>query len=163
MSTFVTVGNGRQPFDRLLHAVAKAQDLLPQPVCVQCGSTSFNHPKWDVREFIDMHDFERLIRQSTVLIMHGGAGSIISACRAGKCPVVMPRLARYGEIIDDHQLEFAEALARRGSVLLARDPLELPSAIERARTGTSGRPVGDEPPLVANIARLLAAINEGAK
>jgi UDP-N-acetylglucosamine transferase subunit ALG13 len=110
-----------------------------------------------------MHEFERLMSQCTLLIMHGGAGSILNACLAGKRPVVMPRRARYGEIIDDHQVEFAEALARRGSVLLAHEPSELRSAIEQASRSPSRMLLGDEPALVDTIARLLATISGASK
>jgi UDP-N-acetylglucosamine transferase subunit ALG13 len=160
MTTFVTVGNGSQPFDRLLRAVANAQHLLPLPVFIQRGSTSFAHPLWNVRDFIEMHEFERLMHQSALVIMHAGAGSIINAARAGKCPVVMPRRARYGEIVDDHQVEFAEALAGENLVMLANDPADLEPAITRACAVSARRLASDDPPLVAHVARLIASIDK---
>jgi UDP-N-acetylglucosamine transferase subunit ALG13 len=160
LTTFVTVGNGTQPFDRLLGAVAKAQHVLPQPVFVQRGSTNFAHPTWNVRDFIDMQEFERLMQQSTLLIMHAGAGSIINAVRTGKRPVVMPRRACYGEIVDDHQVDFAAALAREDHVVLAREPADLVSAIERACAETARSVEGDDPPLVEHLARLLASLGQ---
>jgi UDP-N-acetylglucosamine transferase subunit ALG13 len=48
----------------------------------------------------------------------------------------VPRLRRYGEAVDDHQVHFARRLAERGLVMLAEDPEGLPEAL--ARVDTSG-------------------------
>jgi UDP-N-acetylglucosamine transferase subunit ALG13 len=160
LSTFITVGNGREPFERLLRAVVEVQDLLPRPVSVQCGSTKFAYPTWNVRPFLDMHEFERLIQQSNLLIMHAGAGSVINAARTAKRPIVMPRRACYGEIVDDHQIEFAEALAGQGRVILAREPADLAPAIECAFAGKDRGLTGDDAPLVQHITQLLALLDQ---
>jgi UDP-N-acetylglucosamine transferase subunit ALG13 len=50
----------------------------------------------------------------------------------GKRPVVVPRLQRFREAVDDHQLFFARRLASAGLVTLVEDPHELASVIESA-------------------------------
>lgn len=45
-----------------------------------------------------------------MLITHGGAGTMVNAVKRGKRVIVVPRLARYGEHVDDHQLELAKRL-----------------------------------------------------
>jgi len=157
LTTFVTVGNATQPFDRLLAAVSDAGSKLPRPVIVQRGVSKFNRPDWLISDYVQMEEFERLIRDSTLLIMHAGAGSIIQAVRARKLPVVMPRRASYGEVIDDHQVEFSEALAAARYVALARGPEQLADAIRRALVPTSTS-VCMGPPLVQHIDRLLAGV-----
>ena len=92
---------------------------LPQPVFVQSGSTPFDAAGCEVAPFLAMSEFERRVAQSTLLIMHAGAGSVITAVRAGKVPVVMPRRARFGEHVDDHQVEFARELAAAGRIVVA--------------------------------------------
>lgn len=72
------------------------------------------------------------VAEAELLIMHGGAGSIIHSLQMGKVPVVMPRLSKYGEIIDDHQLEFVLALAESGRIVLAREPSDLAQAVSKA-------------------------------
>jgi exopolysaccharide biosynthesis glucuronosyltransferase PssE len=157
LTTFVTVGNATQSFDRLLAGVSEAGPKLPRPVIVQRGVSKFNRPDWLIRDYVPMEEFDRLIRDSTLLIMHAGAGSIIHAVRARKLPVVMPRRARYGEIIDDHQVEFSEALAAARYVALARGPEQLADAIGRALVpATTSVSIG--PSLVQHIDRLLAGL-----
>jgi len=129
VSTFVTVGNATQPFDRLLSAVAAITASLPQPVIVQRGAGTVIHPLWDTREFVPMEVFRHYVAHAELLIMHGGAGSIIEALTARRMPIVMPRRAHYGEILDDHQVELTRALSDAGEIVLVMESGELARAI----------------------------------
>lgn len=132
MSTFVSVGNGTQSFSRLLDEVARIASELPQPVIVQHGNTPFQSEACKAIRFVDMGEFERLVAESELLILHAGAGSVIHAVGAGKVPVVMPRRAEHGEIVDDHQIGFAQALEEAGKVVVASDPSQLADAVRSA-------------------------------
>lgn len=155
MTTFVSVGNATQPFDRLLEAILRLPSL-PQPVIVQHGHTRFDAPGFDARAFLGMAEFGELLASADLLILHAGAGSVIHAVRAGKIPVVMPRRKGNGEIVDDHQVEFGRALADTGKVVLAEGPDQLVCAVEEAlRQQAAGRVQGSEPPLVKMIGDVL--------
>jgi UDP-N-acetylglucosamine transferase subunit ALG13 len=80
-----------------------------------------------------MDEFLRLVEQADLVIAHAGAGTLLNVLRAGKVPVVMPRRKRYGEHVDDHQMELVEALGSTGWVIPALEPRDLPSAIAEAR------------------------------
>ena len=114
-----------------------------------------SHRDWESLPFVSMDEFERQIQQSSLLIMHAGAGSVIHAIRAGRLPIVMPRRAAEGEHIDDHQHEFATALASTGQVLLARDTVELRTAVGAA-LASPGRRATSPSRLVQHILDLLA-------
>jgi UDP-N-acetylglucosamine transferase subunit ALG13 len=95
--------------------------------------------------------------------MHAGAGSIMHAVEAGKVPVVMPRRAAFGEHVNDHQVEFAQALAEAGKVVMANTPDDLARAVEEAmarqklaqvKHGSAGE--GSMPPLTLMIERVLS-------
>lgn len=133
MCTFVTVGNGTLPFTRLLQAICEVAQQLPQPVFVQFGADqSFSCPVCTSVAFLEMGEFEKRVTEAELLILHAGAGSVMHAVRAGKIPVVMPRLAKFGEIVDDHQLEFAHALEKTGKVFVAHDAATLVQAATSA-------------------------------
>lgn len=158
MSTFVTVGNATQPFERLLRAVTANLDMLPKPVHVQHGAMPFSIPGCSAHPFLRMDQFAELVRCSNLLIMHCGAGSLMHALDAGKLPVVMPRQSRFGEHVDDHQIELAEALAGTGRIVMARWESELPNAICKAiEMGRMPRQPSGEPPLVGLVRDRLAA------
>lgn len=132
MSTLVTVGNAHQPFQRLLDAVAANAAQLPQPVIVQYGHGRFEAAGCDARAFIPMDEFERLIETAELVIQHAGGGGVLLAIRAGKVPVIMPRRAALGEIVDDHQVANAAALAQAGKAVVVHAAGDLLTAVERA-------------------------------
>jgi UDP-N-acetylglucosamine transferase subunit ALG13 len=107
-----------------------------------------------------MDQFERQIQQSSLLIMHAGAGSVIHAIHAGRLPIVMPRCAANGEHIDDHQFEFATALASTGQVLLACDSAELRCAVGVA-LASPGRRAAAPTHLVQHIRDVPAGLDAG--
>lgn len=130
--TFVSVGNATRPFNRLLDEVIKLVPDLPRPVVVQHGVAPFPSKVCIAVPFLSMVEFERLMCESELLILHAGAGSVIHAVRAGKVPVVIPRRAGYDEIVDDHQVELAKALAAAGRVVAIDDVAQLCDAAKTA-------------------------------
>ena len=157
MSTFVSVGNATQPFSRLLDAVTRLAPGLPQPVTVQHGSNTFASAACRSVAFLDMESFTAHIREADLLIFHAGAGSVINAIQAGKVPVVVPRRACYGEHVDDHQLEFARALATAGKVVVVEDVGRLAAAVDEARFRQARQsPSVKLPPLVSMVGSVLA-------
>ena len=156
MMTFVSVGNATQPFSRLIDAVLKLASNLPQPVLVQRGNTIVPKAGCVVKPFLEIEAFRQFIEQAELLILHAGAGSIIHAIQAGKIPVVMPRLAKYGEHVDDHQVEFARALVQLGRIVVAEEPANLIDAIAEAqKRQTKTLHTVCTPPLVGLIRAVL--------
>jgi UDP-N-acetylglucosamine transferase subunit ALG13 len=177
MGTFVTLGNLRKPFPRILTAVAQAVEQLSTPILIQHG-----HTPWPAAmpghttgvAFLDNDEFEHAVAASDVCIAHGGAGSILTAHRAGVIPFVMPRRQRPGEHIDDHQHELVSQLAGRGLVhrfddaaqlrKLLREhtpaPSESLSAGAAISTGTPRAIPQERSAMVQTISDLLATIEE---
>ncbi len=157
MSTFVSVGNAQQSFARLLDEVARISPQLPQPVVVQHGHTAFAAAGCVSMDFLDPARYAEQIRTARVLVLHAGAGSVLHAIKAGHVPVVMPRLARFSEHVNDHQLAFAKQLAQAGRVLLVEEAAQLADAVARVpgRQAPGAVPAGGA--LVAEVRRMLEA------
>ena len=87
------------------------------------------------------------------------AGSIMVALSEGRQPIVVPRLARFGEAVDDHQVQVAEMLAERDRVQVLMEPGDLADAIARgtATETTASLPFG---PLVEVVA---AEVDQAAR
>jgi UDP-N-acetylglucosamine transferase subunit ALG13 len=112
---FVTVGASPLPFGRMLRAVGT---LPGEDLFVQHGA---GMPPQDAARAVDFLSFGEMVQameSADVVVSHAGAGSIICALRAGHTPLVMPRLARYSETVDDHQLELARALEAQSRVVV---------------------------------------------
>lgn len=132
MTTFVTVGNNKKPFKRLLDSVKLVSSELPQPLIIQHGYTEIDDSGCIAYSFLGMEEFVQQIRVADLVIMHAGAGSVIHAIHQGKVPVVMPRRAELGEHINNHQLELARTLSSLGKVVVAENDSEIVDAAKRA-------------------------------
>jgi UDP-N-acetylglucosamine transferase subunit ALG13 len=163
VSTFVSVGNCYQPFKRLIDEVSRlaACGVLPRPVYVQHGHTPFGSEHCIGQAFLNNAEFESRVAEASVIIVHAGAGTILQAVHAGKVPIVMPRRSSKGEHVDDHQFELATFLASNQRVVVANEPSELTTAIEKAGTLQSYRETGmhvrPEPILIDLVRQTLAA------
>jgi UDP-N-acetylglucosamine transferase subunit ALG13 len=150
---FVTVGTHTAQFDRLVRAADEYARTTSEEVIVQRGASA---PTTAARsfDFCDSAEVDRLIRASRVVVCHG-ADTILDVLRAGKPVLAVPRQKRYGEALNDHQVDFALALAERGWIAILEAPeAGLPEAIERA-AGLTIPSVPDEPPLASAIRDLL--------
>ncbi len=132
MSTFVTVGNDKKPFTRLLQAVTELAPRLPAPVIVQHGHTPFADARCQPFAFLGMDEFERQLREASLLITHAGAGSILGAIQARKVPIVVPRRAGMHEHVNDHQIELAAQLETTGRIVVVQDVAMLAQAVDAA-------------------------------
>ena len=155
---FVTVGNATQPFPRLLEAVdrlAGAGLFAGDPVFLQSGNNPGFRPAHCRHEaFLSREQFEDMVQHADLIISHAGAGTLLQVLQAGKLPVVMPRSRECGEIIDEHQMELAKALASEGRIVPAYSPEELPAAIQQART-RSGPPAAASSRMLALVAEAI--------
>ena len=88
-----------------------------------------------------------------LVITHAGVGSILCARRAGHVPIVVPRQSRYGEHVDDHQVELVRALEERDAVIGVWETEQLPQIVESTRRRS------EPPPAVAH-GRLPQAVRE---
>ncbi len=110
----VTVGTQetysfRRLFERLVKILPSSTDVL-----WQTGATDVSGLGIVSRDTVPAAELEAAIAKADVVIAHAGTGSALTAFDAGKCPVLVPRLAKYGEHIDDHQQQIAAELHRRG-------------------------------------------------
>ncbi|OZM70342.1 glycosyl transferase [Amycolatopsis antarctica] len=69
---------------------------------------------------------------ASVVLTHGGTGSIMDARACGHLPVVVPRRGELGEHVDDHQVSFSRRIAERGWIHLAEHEDTLHGHLDRA-------------------------------
>jgi len=114
-----TLGTIFFPFDRavLWLKVLLEQKIIVEPVLLQHGATSvthIRHPLLTTTVSLSRPDMQDMIQQSSLVISHAGQGSTRMLVEMGACFILLPRLKRYGEHVDDHQLLFAQAVEPYG-------------------------------------------------
>lgn len=129
----LTLGTERYPFPRALEQLAQA---LPADAEIlrQVGHTPVTDAHGPCRRWVPGDELARAVAEADLVVTHAGVGSVLSALRAGRHPVVLPRLARLGEHVDDHQLQLARMLAERGLASIATPEDDLvPILVDAAR------------------------------
>lgn len=134
---FVTVGSQKFQFDRLLRAVDAlvASGAVEGGAFAQTGACSYLPENFLSEAFLDRGRFGELMDASDVVVTHGGTGAIIGAIKRGKRVVAVPRLTRYGEHVDDHQVEIVRQFGEMGLIEPCLDVRDMPEAYARAIAG----------------------------
>ncbi len=120
----VTLGTQDKKFTRLLEAIQKQIDnkKINEKVIVQAGCTSnFKSKDMEIFDLIPMNEFDEKIKECDILITHGGVGSIITGLKNNKIVIAAPRLKKYNEHVNDHQLQIVENFAKEGYILYLED------------------------------------------
>ena len=110
----VTLGTYRgYSFPRL---VQRLLQILPEnaEVLWQTGDTDVSSFGIAGHNTMPESDLSEAMREADVVVAHAGVGTALSAFEAGKCPLLVPRRLSRGEHVDDHQIQIAEELTKRG-------------------------------------------------
>jgi UDP-N-acetylglucosamine transferase subunit ALG13 len=131
--------------------IERLLELLPveAEVLWQTGDTDVSGFGIEGREAIPERELTEAMAAADLVVAHAGVGAALAAFEVGKCPVLVPRRHSRGEHIDDHQIQIAGELSRRGLALAAEAP-DL-AAADLATAG--GRSVGrraDPPPILTD-------------
>lgn len=112
---FVTVGTHEQPFNRLVECVDKLVETgkINEEVFIQTGYSTYEpkYCKWS--KLLPYQDMVKKVQDARIVITHGGPSSFIMPLQIGKIPIVVPRQKKYGEHVNDHQVEFCKNVAER--------------------------------------------------
>lgn len=111
---FITLGSQKFQFNRLLAEIDKLLDegKIQERVFAQTGYSDYKPRKYEYKQFLDRNEFSEIMKSSNIVITHGGTGAIIGAIKQGKKVISVPRLSKYGEHVDDHQLEITNAFKK---------------------------------------------------
>ena len=134
---FVTVGSRNYPFDRLFIELDKLyeENIIEDKIFAQIGTTTYKPKHFEYKDFISQEEFLEKVNEANFVISHGASGSIMKALNAGKKVIAVTRLEKYGEHINDHQIQNNEAFGSNGYVIPVIEMSELKDAIIKIQTG----------------------------
>jgi UDP-N-acetylglucosamine transferase subunit ALG13 len=142
----VTLGTYRgYSFVRLVRHLL---EVLPPEADVlwQTGDTDTSGLGIDGHYAIPERELIDAMREADVVVAHAGVGTALAALEVGKCPVLVPRRLAHGEHVDDHQIQIAQELARRGlAISVEADALTVEDL--RRAAGRAVTTLAEEPPL----------------
>lgn len=123
---FLTVGTHEQQFNRLVKYIDKMKEngVIHEEVIIQTGFSTYEprYCKW--RKLFPFQDMVKNVREARIVITHGGPSSFIMPLQVGKIPIVVPRQKEYEEHVNNHQVEFARAVAERQKNIIVVEEIE---------------------------------------
>lgn len=129
---FVTVGTHEQPFNRLIEYIdsLKKDGVVSEEVIIQTGFSTYEprYCKWS--KLLSYKEMVQNVVDARIVITHGGPASFIMPLQIGKTPIVVPRQKQFNEHVNDHQVDFAKAVAERmGTIIPVTEINELRNII----------------------------------
>jgi UDP-N-acetylglucosamine transferase subunit ALG13 len=136
----VTLGTQKFQFNRLLTEIDNLiVDNMITDVFAQIGHSSYTPTYFEFCRFLDKADFNKKMDECEFVITHAGTGAITTALKKGKKVIVVPRLSKFGEHVDDHQLEIANEFEASRFVEAVYDVKEIREAVLKLKTSDYNR------------------------
>lgn len=135
---FVCVGSRKYPFNRLFQKLDELceEGFIKDEIFAQIGTSTYTPKYFKYKDFISQEEFLEKVKEADIVISHGASGSIMKALNAGKKVIAVTRLEKYGEHINDHQIQNNEAFASNHYVLAVYEMDELKDALQKIYDGT---------------------------
>ena len=132
----VTLGTQDKKFYRLLDAIEEEinKGNIKDKVIVQAGySSDYKTKNMEIFDLIPLKKFDKLVKECDILITHGGVGSIITGLKYNKKVIAMPRLKKYKEHTNDHQVQIINIFSNNGYILSISEEENLENVLKRIK------------------------------
>ena len=133
---FVTLGSQKFQFNRLLIELDKLveEKKICNAIFAQIGYSDYKPKNYEFKEFLDREQFAEFMDKCDTVITHGGTGAIVGAVKRDKKVIAVPRLAKFGEHVDDHQLQIIDQFTNMNFIVGVKDTNEIYEALELLKT-----------------------------
>lgn len=131
----VLLGTQNNSFHRLLEEVQKNIDNgnIKEKVIAQKGYTKFESADMVLYNQVPIEEMKNLIKKADLIITHGGVGSIISSIEQGKKVIAIPRLRKYREHVNDHQIDIVKSFNELGYIIGIEDVSQIGEALKKVK------------------------------
>lgn len=133
---FVSLGTQDKSFERLLKIIDEniQNKVINEKVIVQAGYTKYKSDNMQIFDYVSIDDFNKYINECSLFITHGGVGNILSALKANKKVIAVPRLAKYKEHTNDHQLQIVNNFYEKGYILRLLETDDFKDVYKKVKT-----------------------------
>lgn len=161
---FVTVGSQKFQFNRLLKEIDKLVEnrIIQDDVFAQCGVSDYKPINYDYKDFLTQEEFKEHMNSADIVITHAGTGAIITALKNEKKVIAIPRLSKYGEHVDNHQIELINEFKELNFIEPIYEISELKEALEIVKNKKYNKYISNTQTIMENIINYLED-NNGKK
>ena len=157
----VMLGTQNNSFHRLLEEIDRLieKKVIDEEVIVQAGYTKYQSENMQIIDFMSKQELQRLQQEADLIITHGGVGSIITSLEIGKKVIAVPRLHKYGEHVNDHQIEIVDKFNKNGNIIGINEVEELEEAINKAKNFQPKKYIENNKKMLDIIEKYIENIN----
>ena len=157
---FITLGSQKFQFNRLLKEIDKLveQGKIKEEVFAQIGYSDYQPINYTYKKFMDRDEFAAMEGKADIVITHGGTGAIIGAVKREKKVIAVPRLAKYGEHVDNHQLQLLKEFENMNIIVACYDTEKIGEAYESIRDVKLRSYKSNQHTIISNIENYLKAL-----
>jgi UDP-N-acetylglucosamine transferase subunit ALG13 len=131
----VTLGTRAFQFDRLLHKLDELckKGVIKEKLVVQSVTSDHAFESFNPEPYFSAEQMRLYMAESSLIITHGGTGTITDALKLGKTVIGVPRLSKFNEHIDDHQVELIRFFRKQNYIIGIDDVEQLEEALDRSK------------------------------
>lgn len=131
----VLLGTFKIEFSRPIIAIENAikNGEINEEVIVQAGHTAYTSEFLTIRSFINPKELDELYERAEIIVTHAGVGSILRGFRMNKKIIAIPRLYKFQEHVDDHQLDISEEFSRLNYLIIWNENDKFKDILAKAR------------------------------
>lgn len=167
LNVLITIGTMTDlKFTRLFEAIDNlcSEGVLDgEKVTAQIGAETYTPKYFSSFEMIEDQSFKKMIEESDLIITHAGTGTVTTCLKKGKKVIIFPRMKKYQEHYDDHQLELSEVFSRKGYALKAYNEIELKNCIQNIADFTPEPFVSNNQQMNQLVIRFIEEAKENKK
>ena len=154
---FVTLGSQKFQFNRLLKEIDRLieKGTIKEKVIAQVGASDYKPKNFEYFDFLTRDEFQKYMSECDYVITHAGTGAIITALKNEKKVIAIPRLAKYGEHVDDHQIQLINEFNELNFVEPVYEINELEDALKNIKKKKYSKYVSNTSAIVNDIKEFI--------
>lgn len=151
----ITVGSQKFQFNRLLKEIDKLIEnkVIKEDVFAQIGVSDYKPKNYKYIDFMSQDEFSNKMDEADIIITHAGTGVIVNAAKKEKKVIGVPRLSKYEEHVDDHQIQLINEFTSLGFIEPAYETKDIKEAIKNVKKKKYNK-------YISNTAAIIDSIEE---
>ena len=154
---FVTLGSQKFQFNRMLIEIDKLIEngKITDEVFAQTGASDYKPKNFKYKDFLTQDEFKEYMKNANLVITHAGTGAIVTALKNDKLVIAIPRLAKFGEHVDDHQIQLIDEFKELNFIEPVYEIEQLESALELVKKNTYNKYISNTKTIINDIEKFI--------
>lgn len=154
---FITVGSQKFQFNRLLIEIDKLIEdkIINDSVFAQIGVSDYKPKNYEYTDFTTQDEFAKKIDEADLIITHGGTGVIVNALKKNKKIIAIPRISRYGEHVDNHQIQLIDEFKKMNFIEAVYEIDDMKEAIKNVKKNEYNKYISNTQQIIQSIQEFI--------